>query len=70
MPRCQAIAQVRRVEDPDRCVEYEILELCTAEAGDQGKIRMVNLCAAHKVMAERAAIEVHIGKGQIAEFRI
>ena len=72
MPRCQAIAQVRRVRDDERGVEYEFLEVCTAEASpeDSGTLRMVNLCAAHKALAERAAIEVSLGRGQVAEFRI
>lgn len=70
MPRCQAVTNTRRVPDHERGLEYEIIEICLAEAVDQESMRMVNLCAAHKAMAERAPIEVTVGRGQIAEFRI
>ena len=70
MPRCQAVTNRRRVQDHEHGVEYEFLEICLAEAVDVDRVRMVNLCAAHKVLAEQVAIEVTVGKGEIAEFRI
>lgn len=70
MPRCQAVVDRRRVSGPERGTEYEVIEICLAEAVDQESVRMVNLCAAHKALAERSAIEVTVGRGQIAEFRI
>ena len=70
MPRCQAVTNRNRVPDYEQGLEYELIEICLAEAVDAGAMRMVNLCAAHKALAERAAIEVAVGKGQIAEFRI
>jgi len=70
MPRCQAVTNRRRMQDSTQGVEYEFIEICLAETVDGDKVRMVNLCAAHKVLAERAAIEVTVGKGQIAEFQI
>lgn len=70
MARCQAVTNRRRMQDPQQDLEYEFVEICLAEAVDTHAVRMVNLCAAHKAMAERAAIEVTVGKGQIAEFWI
>ena len=70
MPRCQAVTNRRRMQDSTQGVEYEFIEICLAEAVGLDKVRMVNLCAAHRVLAERAAIEVTVGRGEIAEFRI
>ena len=70
MARCQAVTNRRRMQDPVSGVEYEFVEICLAEAVDVQSVRMVNLCAAHKVLAERAAIEVTVGKGEITEFQI
>jgi hypothetical protein len=70
MARCQAVTNRRKIQDHAQGLEYEFVEICLAEAVDTQAVRMVNLCAAHKVLAERAAIKVTVGKGQIAEFRI
>jgi hypothetical protein len=70
MPRCQAVTNRRRMQDTAQGVEYEFIEICLCEAVGLDKVRMVNLCSAHKALAERAAIEVTVGKGQIAEFQI
>lgn len=70
MARCQAVTNRRRMQDSTQGVEYEFIEICLCEAVDTQAVRMVNLCAAHKVLAEQAAIEVTVGKGQIAEFQI
>ena len=70
MARCQAVTNRRRVPDYEQGLEYDLIEICLAEAVDAGAMRMVNLCAAHKVLAEQAAIDVTVGRGQIAEFRV
>ena len=70
MPRCQAVTNRRRVQDHEQGLEYEFIEVCLAEAVDVQSVRMVNLCAAHKALAEISSIEVTLGKGQIAEFQI
>lgn len=69
MAKCQAVTDRRRMKNSDG-IECEFCELCMAEAVDVDRVRMVNLCAAHKAMAERAPIDVNVGHGQIAEFRI
>ena len=73
MARCQAVTNRRWIQDHMRGLEYECVEICMCEAleaVDGETVRMVNLCAAHKAMAERAAIEVTVGRGKIAEFRV
>ena len=70
MARCQAVTNRRWIQDHMRGLEYECVEICMCEAIAGETVRMVNLCAAHKAMAERAAIEVTVGRGKIAEFRV
>ena len=70
MARCQAVTNRRRIQDHSQGLEYEFVEICLAEAVDTQTVRMVNLCAAHRALAEQAAIDVTVGKGQIAEFQI